>query len=169
MATVDDNLMDWLRDAHAMEQQAERMFSTTASRIDNYPEMKTRLEGHAQASRRQADMLRACIERRGGDPSALKDLAAKATAMAQGLSGIFVSDEIVKAAMATYTFEHMEIASYRSLIAAADAVGDQETRRVCESHLAQEEEMAGWLEQQLPLVTQQFLQRSAQPNVTAKH
>ncbi|MCM5679613.1 DUF892 family protein [Schlegelella sp. S2-27] len=169
MATVDDNLMDWLRDAHAMEEQAERMFSTTASRIDNYPEMKTRLEGHAQASRRQADMLRVCIERRGGDPSALKDLAAKATAMAQGLSGIFVSDEIVKAAMATYTFEHMEIASYRSLIAAADAVGDQETRRVCESHLAQEEEMADWLEQQLPLVTQQFLQRSARPNTTAKH
>ena len=169
MASTTENFMDWLRDAHAMEQQAEQMFSTTASRIENYPEMKQRFESHAQASRRQADMLRACIERRGGDTSALKDMAAKAVATAQGLSGIFVSDEIVKAAMSTYTFEHMEIASYRSLMAAADAVGDTEVRIVCEQHLAQEEEMADWLEEQLPLVTRQFLQRSAQPGATAKH
>ena len=48
MASARENLLDWLRDAHAMEQQAETMLSTTASRIKNYPEMKARLEQHAE-------------------------------------------------------------------------------------------------------------------------
>lgn len=99
----------------------------------------------------------------------MKDLAAKATATAQGLSELFVSDEVVKATMASYTFEHIEIASYRCLIAAADAVGDTETSRVCQQILKQEEAMAAWLGEQLPQVTRQFLQLTETPGATAKH
>lgn len=169
MASAEENLMDWLRDAHAMEEQAEKMLSTTASRIENYPDVKAKLESHLQETREQARLVKACIERRGGSSSALKTMAAKATGLAQGLSGLFVSDEIVKAGLAIYTFEHMEIASYRILIAAAEQVGDTETKQVCEKILAQEEAMAAWLAQQLPAVTRQFLQRVAMPRVTAKH
>lgn len=161
--------MDWLRDAHAMEQQAETMLTRTASRIENYPEVKAKLEQHAQETREQARMVRECIERRGGDTSMMKDVTGKITAMAQGLSGVFVSDEIVKAALASYAFEHMEIASYTILVAAADAVGDNETKRVCETILRQEEAMASWLAQQMPLLTQQFLQRDETSGATAKH
>ena len=100
---------------------------------------------------------------------AVKDMAGKVTATAQGLSGLFVSDEVVKASMASYTFEHMEIASYRCLIAAADAVGDTETSRICQQILQQEEAMAAWLKEQLPQVTRQFLQLSETPGATAKH
>lgn len=169
MTTANDNLMDWLRDAHAMEQQAEKMLNTTASRIENYPEMRTRLEKHIEETREQARLIKGCIDRRGGDTSATKDLAAKATATAQGLSGLFVSDEIVKAGMASYTFEHMEIASYRILIAAAELVGDMETKQVCERILAEEEAMASWLADHLPMVTRTFLERDASPGATAKH
>jgi len=71
--------------------------------------------------------------------------------------------------MANYAFEHMEIAAYRILIAAAEAVGDTETARVCREILGEEEEMAGWLERNLPGVTQQYLRREETPGVTAKH
>ncbi len=37
---------DWLRDAHAMEKQAESMLESMASRIDNYPELRARIEQH---------------------------------------------------------------------------------------------------------------------------
>ncbi|RZL07112.1 MAG: DUF892 family protein, partial [Rubrivivax sp.] len=104
MANAADHLMDWLRDAHAMEEQAEQMLSATASRIQHYPVLKAKIESHLVETRRQGQLIRGCIERRGGDTSTLKDLAGKVTAMAQGLSGLFVSDEIVKAAMASYTF-----------------------------------------------------------------
>ncbi len=39
---------DWLRDAHAMEKQAESMLESMASRIDNYPELRARIEQHLQ-------------------------------------------------------------------------------------------------------------------------
>lgn len=161
-------LLTWLRDAHAMEEQAEKMLSSTAARIENYPELKAKLEAHCEETREQARLVRGCIEQLGGDTSAMKDMAGKATAMFQGLSGIFVSDEIVKASMAAYTFEHMEISAYRSLIAAADVAGVPEVRRVCETILPQEEAMAKWLEERLPSITKQFMER-ARHDMAAKH
>ena len=169
MANAEDNLLDWLRDAHAMEQQAETMLQKTASRLENYPTLKARLESHIEETREQARLVKSCIDRRGAGTSAMKDAAAKVAATAQGLSGLFVSDEVVKASLASYTFEHMEIASYRSLIAAAEAVGDGETARICGQILQQEESMAAFLAEQLPQVTRQFLQRSETPGATAKH
>lgn len=170
MATeAEENFMDWLRDAHAMEEQAEKMLSATASRIENYPAVKAKLEQHLEETRRQSTLIRSCIERRGGSTSTLKDLAGKFTAAAQGMSGLFVSDEIVKATMASYTFEHFEISSYRSLIAAAESLGDHETKSICERILVEEEAMAKWLGEQLPIVTKEFLARAAMPGVTAKH
>lgn len=164
----EEMLMTWLRDAHAMEEQAEQMLSSTAERIEHYPSFKQKLEAHLRETQRQRDVIRGCIERRGGDTSTIKDLAGKMMAMGQGLSGLFVADEVVKAAMASYTFEHFEIASYRSLIAAAEAVGDAETARVCREILVEEEAMAAWMADELPAITAQYLQRLAM-DVEAKH
>ncbi|CAP44121.1 DUF892 family protein [Bordetella petrii] len=71
--------------------------------------------------------------------------------------------------MASYTFEHMEIASYKSLIAAAELAGDAETKRVCEAILPQEEAIAEWLSERIATITQQFVRRDAAPDTTAKH
>jgi len=165
---AEENLMDWLRDAHAMEEQAEKMLSGTADRLKNYSVLKERILAHLDQTRIQARQVRDCIRRRGGDVSVVKDLTARITAAAQSLSGLFVSDEVVKAALSSYTFEHMEIASYRILIAAARVAGDEETQRVCEAILVEEEAMAAWLLEQLPVITQDFLARQ-QAEVTAKH
>ena len=32
-----EDLMDWLRDAHGMEKQAETMLAATSARIESYP------------------------------------------------------------------------------------------------------------------------------------
>lgn len=169
MASADKRLMEWLRDAHAMEEQSETMLAALAKRIENYPEVRSRVERHLEETKQQARDLRSCIERRGGDTSTVKDLAGKFVAMGQGLSGVVVGDEIVKGSMASYTFEHMEIASYTVLIAAADAVGDRETRSVCERIRSEEEAMAEWFEQNLPAVTATYLRREETPGATAKH
>ena len=164
-----DNLLDWLRDAHAMEEQAEKMLTTTAGRLENYPALKQRIEQHIEETRDQARLVRQCIERLGGDTSTVKDVAARMVALAQGMSGLFVSDEVVKASLASYTFEHMEIASYQALIVAAQECGDTETQRVCEQILPQEVAMAQWLAEQLPATVREFLARDAAPGATAKH
>lgn len=67
----------------------------------------------------------------------------------QGFSGAMASDEVVKGAMFSYAFEHMEIAAYRNIVAAARIVGDAHTAQVCEAILAEEIAMAAWLEENM--------------------
>jgi len=167
MATAEERLMEWLRDAHAMEEQAETMLTALLKRIENYPEVRAKVEQHLEETRQQAQSLRTCIERRGGDTSTLKDLAGKFVAFGQGMSGMFVGDEIIKGSMASYTFEHMEIAAYKVLIAAAEAVGDQETRTVCERILKEEEATAAWFADNLASLTTKYLRREETPELSA--
>lgn len=169
MASAKERLVQWLRDAHAMEEQSEQTLTRFAGRIENYPDLKAQIERHIEETRNQAKQLHTCLDRQGVGASAMKDAAGKIMAFAQGMSGFFVGDEIVKGSLACYTFEHMEIASYRILVGTAEAVGDMETKAVCEAILAEEIAMAAWLDQNLATITKMYLAREEAPEVTAKH
>lgn len=160
-AKTESTFLDWLRDAHAMEKHAEQMLSNSASRIENYPELKAQIEHHLDQTRRQAESLRRCIERHDSSTSMFKDTAAKVMGFGQALTGLTVSDEVVKASAASYAFEQMEIATYKVLIVAAEECGDMETKRVCEQILDEEEAMADWLDEHLPAITHTYLAREA--------
>ncbi|WP_448206427.1 ferritin-like domain-containing protein [Azospirillum sp. sgz302134] len=159
MANSKESLTDWLRDAHAMESQAVEMLERQAERIKNYPEVLAKVQEHIQVSNRQADRLKQCLQRLGTDTSAIKTGVAMLIGNAQSLSGVITADEIVKAAIFNYSFEHFEIANYRSLIAAAEQVGEPEIARMLQQSLDEELEMAGWLEQRLPQLTKTYLER----------
>ena len=167
MASAEERLMEWLRDAHAAEEQAETMLSGMARRIENYPELKARIEQHIGETQRQAERVRKCIERRGENTSTIKDAGGKMLGFGQAISGMFVGDEVMKGSIACSAFEAMEIASYRILIDTARQVGDEETAQTCEQILREEEAMANWLEQNLPVLTQQYLAREQTPGVRA--
>jgi ferritin-like metal-binding protein YciE len=168
MTDLQENLLDWLRDAHAMEQQAEQMLKAQAARIEHYPKVKARIEEHLQETLGQQKLLVGCIERLGGTPSGMKDVMGKVMAFGQAAGGALNSDEIIKGAIASYVFENLEIATYTALIAAATTVGDTETVRVCEQILPQEVAMAKWVLENLPELTEEFLVRDATPDVEAK-
>ena len=168
MATPQENLLDWLRDAHAMEQQAEKMLTAQSERLEHYPDLKTRIDQHIQETLGQQKLIHDCLVRLGGSSSTLKDLTGKIMAFGQAVGGSLMSDEVVKGAMAGYVFENIEIATYTTLIAAAEAAGDKETQAACERILPQEQAMADWLLTHLPEITQAFLARSANPNLEAK-
>jgi ferritin-like metal-binding protein YciE len=165
---LNQELNQWLRDAHAMEEQAEQMLSSQASRIKNYPELSAGMERHLQETKSQRERLERCLERRGTSSSGMKDAAMKFTAMMQGLSGTVASDEVAKGTMASYTFEHYEISAYKMLVAAAQLAGDSETARVCEEICREEEAMAKQLEALLPKIATTYLERSAMDMAEAK-
>jgi ferritin-like metal-binding protein YciE len=75
------------------------------------------------------------------------------------MSTWMANDKIVKNAMANYAIEHFEIAAYRINAAAARDLGYEDIAMVCESIITEEQDMAGWLEVQLPMVTRQHLLR----------
>jgi ferritin-like metal-binding protein YciE len=65
----------------------------------------------------------------------------------------------MKGTLASYTFEHMEIASYKMLISAAGEAGQTDVQRICEENLREEEAMAAWLGNNFRVVTTRFLRR----------
>ena len=160
MTETSDRVDQWLRDAHAMEEQAEKILRGQAKRIENYPELSARMEKHLEETIRQRERLESCMERRGTSASGTKDLSAKFTATMQNLGGVFAGDEVVKGVLASYSFEHMEIASYRILAAAAEADGDAETARLCQDICQEEEAMADWLKENMGGITTQYLDRT---------
>ena len=155
------HLADWLRDAYAMENQAIEMLERMADRIEHYPDIKNRITQHISESKNQAVRLEQCLSRLGEDTSMLKTGLGKMVGTAQALSGLFMTDEIVKGCVSGYVFEHYEISNYKVLIAAAEAAGEPEIARVCSDILLEEEEMARWLDMHLPSIVAEFLRRDA--------
>lgn len=64
---------DWLRDAHAMEKQAESMLESMASRIENYPDLRARIEQHINETKLQITLLEEILDRNDISRSVLKD------------------------------------------------------------------------------------------------
>ncbi|EBK7038216.1 ferritin-like domain-containing protein [Salmonella enterica] len=159
---------DWLRDAHAMEKQAESMLESMASRIENYPDIKARIEQHISETKHQITMLEEVLDRNGISRSVLKDSMSKMAAMGQSIGGMFPSDEIVKGSISGYVFEQFEIACYTSLLAAAKKAGDTASIPTIEAILKEEMQMADWLIKHIPHTTEQFLLRSEADGVEAK-
>lgn len=101
---------DWLRDAHAMEKQAESMLESMAGRIDNYPDLRARIEQHINETKRQITVLEEILDRNDISRSVIKDSMSKMAALGQSIGGMFPSDEIVKGSISGYVFEQFEIA-----------------------------------------------------------
>lgn len=156
-----EDLRDWLRDAHALEEQGEKLFSGQGERLDGYPELQSRLKAEANIFQESQRLLSDRMEQLGSSTSILKNAAAKIVAGAQNLSGIAVSDEPVKGILALHTFAQFAIGSYKILVAAAEATQDESTRQLSETLLNQAEARAKWLNTELESVTKRFLTAKA--------
>jgi len=152
-----DFVVKWLNDAYAMENALVQVLENHAKDAQDHPQVQSRLQEHLETTRRHADRVKECIEHLGGDTSSLKTGMANIMGTLQGMSTGPAEDELVKNALSDYAAEQFEVASYRALITAAEELGDQETVRACQENLREDEEMARWLEQQLPTVVEEFL------------
>jgi ferritin-like metal-binding protein YciE len=129
----------------------------------DYPQIQARIQQHLEQTRRHADLVEGCVKRLGGSTSTLKTGFATLFGQFQALSTGPAEDEMMKNALTDFAAENFEIASYKALIIAAQTVGDQETATVCQQILQDEQEMARWLDENLPMVTQDALRKVASP------
>jgi ferritin-like metal-binding protein YciE len=158
MFTSIDVLTSWLRNAHAMEQAAISILEMQSKHLNHYPRIKAKVVEHLEVTRRQAEMVKSCLQRRGAATSVMKDLTGRFTGGMNALAtDVSWGDEAVKAGIADYAFENMEIATYQTLITTANFVGDHETQKICEEILSEEQEMADWLGREMVALTQAFL------------
>lgn len=156
-----DLVLAWLTDAHALERSITQVLQRHVKDAQDQPEIQSRLQQHLDATQRHADLVKGCLDRLGGDTSKLKSSLSTVVGKVQGVATKVAKDQLVKNALQDYSTEHMEIASYQSLIAAARQLGDTETASVCEQILQDEEAMQAWLREQIPTITIQVLQQQS--------
>jgi ferritin-like metal-binding protein YciE len=161
MTTARENLTSWLRDAHAMEGQAIELLEAQISRLESYPEALPRLREHLQETRQQQSEVEQCLHRLGTDTSTLKDSVMKFSANVQGMLHAMAGDEVLKHGLGSYAFENFEAGCYESLMVAAETAGEPDIARTCQRIMEQELDMAAWVWDQLPHLTEKYLERSA--------
>lgn len=155
--TQQQSVLTWLKDAHALEVGAIPTLQSHALAARGYPEVQAKLEEHLDVTRRHAELVEGCIGRLGGQPSALKEAVGGVLGKVAGVANLPAKDTVIKNALGDYAAENFEIASYRSLIAAAEKIGDTQTADVCRQILRDEEEMAGWLGGHIATLTLKFM------------
>lgn len=106
-----ENICDWLRDTHTMEEQAEKLFSGQADRLKSYIGMRAKLGREVKYIMENQALLSTRMEQLGSSGSVIKDLAGKLAAGAKNILGMSMSDEPVKGILALHTFTQMAIGS----------------------------------------------------------
>jgi ferritin-like metal-binding protein YciE len=156
-----------LRNAHAMENQALSIMKPQVERIENYPQVASRLEQHIRETESQITRLESVLESLDEAHSTLKDTALSMVGSLAAMGHSMAGDEILKNSFANFAFENFEIAAYNSLLVLAEAGGLQDAERVLRQNLSEEEAMAQWLQQNLRSVTLQYA-RLKEAGETAK-
>ena len=142
---------------------AERRFLTatkTMARETADPMVKQRIEQHVQETEAQIERLGRAFESIGEKAKAEKCEAAIGL---REEHDSFKSDEKPSRTLleafdlgSGLRVEHYEIAAYRTAIAMANALGHQECARILGESLAEEEQMARFLEESAPAALQRL-------------
>lgn len=151
-----------VKNAHALENQALSIMTPQVSRIENYPEVAEKLRAHIDETHGQISRLEEILGGLDESHSSLKDAA---LSMAGGMAAIghsLAGDEILKNSFANYAFENYEIASYKSLIVMAEGGGFRQALPLLEQTLGEEQRMAEWIHQSLPMITRRYVELSSE-------
>jgi len=138
---LQQKLVDYIEDAHAMEQNVSTMLTSMISTTDD-PKIKEMLEHHKEETEHQESRLRERLDALGAGTSTRKQAQTVAAALVKGVTDVARGDQAGKNARDGYTTEHMEIAAYQLLERLAQKAGDTETAEVARQNRAEEEAMA---------------------------
>jgi ferritin-like metal-binding protein YciE len=156
MDTARDLLVVGLRNAHAMESQAQELMERQIERTDEYPEVQSRLRQHLEETKQQIARLEDCLRLCDESESTLKDTATSLMGNVQAMMNAMAGDEILKNTFANSAFEHFEIAAYKSMLAMCERAGVDISAPLQQS-LREEEAMAQWVDSHVEGITLQYL------------
>jgi ferritin-like metal-binding protein YciE len=139
--TADDlgeEVVKYLADAHAIEEQAIQMLEAAPRIVGDWPELDAIFADHLVETRRQEELVDQRLEALGGGSNWLKDAAMRLGAINWGTFFKAHPDTPGKLVAFAYAFEHLEIGGYELLKRTAQRAGDTETAAVAEQILPEE-------------------------------
>ena len=138
---LQQKVIDYIEDAHAMEQNVLQMLdSMIATTRDD--EIVQELEHHKMESERHEQLLRERLQALGRDVSLRKETQSIGAALLKGVADQVRGDKAGKNARDAFVSENLEIASYELLERLATRAGDEETAEIARKNRADEEAMA---------------------------
>jgi ferritin-like metal-binding protein YciE len=140
-ATIQEQLVKYIADAHALEQHVNAVLAS-ALRMTDVPELVGPLQHHKEETERHKALLEERLEAHGASPSKVKDAGMAIGALALGMFQRVRSDSVGKLARDAFVAEHLEIAAYEMLERVASRAGDTETAEVARRNRADEQAMA---------------------------
>jgi ferritin-like metal-binding protein YciE len=146
MGDLRSQLIQHIDEAHALEQNVERMLDSMIQTADD-PEIIDRLEHHKLETQEHAATMRRRLEAHGAQPSMVRQAAGMFEALMKLPLDIVRSEKTARNARDAYMTEHLEIASYELLRRVAQHAGDEETAQACLDILEQERAMAQFVDE----------------------
>ncbi|MFL5895232.1 MAG: ferritin-like domain-containing protein [Thermoleophilaceae bacterium] len=138
---LEEQLVKYLTDAHAIEAQAIQLLQKSPKVVDE-PNLAKLFEDHLEETEAQQELVKTRLEAHGASPNKLQDAAMRLGALNWGAFFTAQPDTPGKLAGFAYAFEHLEIAGYEQLKRVAEKAGDQETVRVAERIIGEEQAAA---------------------------
>lgn len=144
--SLEEQLVKYLADAHAIEEQALAQLRT-APDIAKDPGLGAAFVEHLAETEEQERLIRERLGAHGAKPSRLKDMAMAAGGKGFVLFARSQPDTPGKLAAHAYSYEHLELASYELLMRVAERAGDRQTAEVARTIRDQEQRMGERIEQ----------------------
>src|SRR5438552_860603 len=123
---IEQELVDALADAHAMEQQSLTTLRAAVN-VAGDPQLEALYKGHIAETERHLELLEARLEAHDAGRSMLKDLGGRVSALALGTGVVAQKNTPAKLVAVAYGYENFEVASYELLRRIAERAGDSET------------------------------------------
>ena len=153
-------LIRWLKDAHEMESRSLPLLLRQVTDMRRSATARLRLEAHLRETEQHAERVRQALRRLGSAPSPVPSGADAIATLATGITGRVFSDPLAAHLIAELAAEQFEVAAYTALIAAAEHLGEAEVARLCRLNRGEDEDMAEWLDAQIPIVIAETLKQS---------
>ena len=134
---IQQMLVRYLRNAHAMEQNVLHMLTTMVLTTPD-EEFKGHLEHHKDETRRHMQLLEERLTAHDSSPSTMKEVGAVLGALVKGTGDAIRHDRPGQNARDGFVTENLEIATYEFLGRLARRAGDEETGTVADKILAEE-------------------------------
>jgi ferritin-like metal-binding protein YciE len=137
-----EKLIDYIEDAHALEQHVKVALDAFISAAPDVPELQDPLRHHREETDQHLARLESRLAAYGKSPSKVKDAGMMLGAGGLGMLSKLRKDNAGKVARDGYTAEHLEIAAYELLERVATRAGDEQTAEVARLNRADEQAMA---------------------------
>jgi ferritin-like metal-binding protein YciE len=162
--TPDEQLTKYLTDVHSIEEQAIAQL-TLAPRVAGEAELRRVFGEHLRETEDQERRVREQLQRRGGAPSAIKDVAGRVGGWGMILFARVNPDSPGKLAMHAFSYELMELAAYELLRRIAQRAGDSEVAEMASAIGEQERTMAGRLDERWDLAVEASLREKGAEDI----